>query len=43
MFGHAPKTYMRDTTVEHKYQPVVTTLADVQNYIKNVLRLESVA
>ena len=43
MFGHAPKTYMRDNTVEHKYQPVVTNVADVQKYINDVLRLESVA
>ena len=45
MFGHAPKTYMNDTTVEHKYQPVVTSSAeaDVQGYIRDVLRLESVA
>ena len=43
MFGHAPKTYMHDSTVEHHYQPVETNVADVDTYINNVLRLESVA
>ncbi len=43
MFGHAPKTYMRDNTVEHKYQPVVATSNELNTYINNVLRLESVA
>ncbi|MBR0036827.1 MAG: phosphoribosylformylglycinamidine synthase [Bacteroidales bacterium] len=43
MFGHAPKTYMRDNTVEHKYQPVSADVKDMQKYIRNVLRLESVA
>ena len=43
MFGHAPKTIMRDTTVEHHYAPVETEVSKIQEYIKNVLRLESVA
>ncbi len=43
MFGHAPKTYMRDNTVEHKYQPVVANSSELNTYINNVLRLESVA
>ena len=43
MFGHAPKTIMRDTTVEHHYAPVETELANIQKYINDVLRLESVA
>lgn len=43
MFGHAPKTYMHDSTVEHHYAPVQTETGKLQEYIKNVLRLESVA
>ena len=43
MFGHAPKTIMRDTTVEHHYAPVETEVANIQKYINDVLRLESVA
>ena len=43
MFGHAPKTYMRDTTVEHHYQAVKADVANIQKYIHDVLRLESVA
>ena len=43
MFGHAPKTYMHDTTVEHHYQPVVTEADQLDTYINNLLRLESVA
>ena len=43
MFGHAPKTIMRDTTVEHHYAPVETEVSKIQDYIKDVLRLESVA
>ena len=43
MFGHAPKTIMRDTTVEHHYAPVETEVSKIQDYIRDVLRLESVA
>lgn len=43
MFGHAPKTYMRDSTVEHHYQPIETKTSEIASYIRNVLRLESVA
>lgn len=43
MFGHAPKTYMRDTTVEHHYAPVAEDSSKLQEYINNVLRLEAVA
>ncbi len=43
MFGHAPKTYMRDNTVEHNYQPVSEDVKNLQQYIHDVLRLESVA
>jgi phosphoribosylformylglycinamidine synthase len=34
---------MRDTTVEHHYAPVETQQGHLQEYIKNVLRLEAVA
>lgn len=43
MFGHAPKTYMHDKTVTRHYAPVVTETGKLQEYIRNVLRLESVA
>ncbi|MBR5068517.1 MAG: phosphoribosylformylglycinamidine synthase [Bacteroidales bacterium] len=43
MFGHAPKTIMRDTTVEHHFAPVETEVSKIQDYIRDVLRLESVA
>ena len=48
MFGHSPKTYMRDETVEHKYAPVEYKLDNLDNlellgYLKQVLRLEAVA
>ena len=54
MFGHSPKTIMRDETVEHRYTPVAyvgkagTTgkagLSGVLNdYLEKVLRLEAVA
>ncbi len=43
MFGHAPKTYMHDSTVVHHYAPVVTESGKLQEYVRNVLRLESVA
>ena len=43
MFGHAPKTYMRDHTVEHHYAPVSVSDDRLQQYIRDVLRLESVA
>ena len=43
MFGHAPKTYMRDNTVKHSYEDIKTDAKNLQLYINNVLRLESVA
>ena len=43
MFGHAPKTYMYDSTVKHEYENVQTSDSELQTYINNVLRLESVA
>ena len=53
MFGSSPKTYMRDNTVERKYDVVTynltglnenTTLNDrISQYLKDVLQLEAVA
>ncbi len=53
MFGHSPKTIMRDETVEHHYAPVeyhsVDTTATIPSpqalnaYLEKVLRLEAVA
>ncbi|MCR4768999.1 MAG: phosphoribosylformylglycinamidine synthase [Bacteroidaceae bacterium] len=43
MFGHSPKTIMRDETVEHVYADVQYTATDIQKYLKDVLRLEAVA
>ena len=42
MFGHSPKTIMRDETVENHYQDVNTT-DTVSNLLQKVLRLEAVA
>lgn len=43
MFGKPPRTVMTDHTVEMTYQPVVYEESEVQHYLENVLRLESVA
>ena len=54
MFGHSPKTIMRDETVDHHYAPVeyqgkTKTAADaalsnaLNGYLEKVLRLEAVA
>ena len=50
MFGHSPKTIMRDKTVEHKYAPVEYQKDLVQlvplvllEYLERVLQLEAVA
>ena len=55
MFGHSPKTIMRDTTVERHYAPVEynkcntsnksnkSITSTLQSYLENVLQLESVA
>ena len=44
MFGHSPKTIMRDNNVEHHYKNVdnVDTNA-IEDYLKRVLQLEAVA
>ena len=43
MFGHSPKTYMRDETVERKYEDVTYSYNDIEQYLENVLQLEAVA
>ena len=43
MFGHSPKTYMRDETVVRKYEDAKYTIDKVDEYLSNVLRLEAVA
>ena len=43
MFGHSPKTIMRDNTVERKYDDVTYSQDKIQEYLKRVLQLESVA
>ncbi len=43
MFGHSPKTYMNDETVERKYENVTYSYNDVETYLENVLQLEAVA
>ncbi|MBO4826180.1 MAG: phosphoribosylformylglycinamidine synthase, partial [Prevotella sp.] len=49
MFGHSPKTIMRDETVENHYAPVEypkepqEALRKIDNYVERVLQLEAVA
>ena len=48
MFGHSPKTIMRDETVERHYAPVEYHLnhpdnSEILDYLKRVLQLEAVA
>ena len=50
MFGHSPKTIMRDKTVERKYAPVEYTgisgdsgLSGLSGHVERVLQLEAVA
>ena len=48
MFGHSPKTIMRDNTVERHYANVEYSLEDLDNpglleYLERVLQLEAVA
>ena len=43
MFGHSPKTYMRDNTVERKYEDVTYDEGNLNEYVARVLRLEAVA
>ena len=43
MFGHSPKTIMRDQTVERLYEPVAYDAAKFNEYLERVLQLEAVA
>lgn len=43
MFGHSPKTIMRDETVEHHYNTPAIEADKLNTYINNVLQLEAVA
>ena len=43
MFGSSPKTYMKDVTVERKYEDAQYDAVSIQEYVKNVLQLEAVA
>jgi len=43
LFGSSPKTIMIDSTTEHNYQAIHFEQHLIFDYIKNVLRLESVA
>lgn len=43
MFGHSPKTYMKDETTERLYENADYDKSKLNSYLKDVLRLESVA
>ncbi|MDR3118767.1 MAG: phosphoribosylformylglycinamidine synthase [Mediterranea sp.] len=43
MFGASPKTYMRDNTVERRYQNPDYQTSGLHEYLSNVLQLEAVA
>jgi len=43
MFGHSPKTYMRDETVERTYEDVTYSYNKIEEYLERVLQLEAVA
>ena len=43
MFGSSPKTIMTDKTIDRKYEAVEYTVAKMQDYVKQVLKLEAVA
>ena len=43
MFGHSPKTIMRDNTVERHYQNVTYSQDKINEYLERVLQLEAVA
>ncbi len=43
MFGHSPKTYMRDETVERTYENVEYDVKNLNKYVSGVLQLEAVA
>ncbi len=43
MFGHSPKTIMKDVTVEHHYEDVTYSADKIDEYLDRVLQLEAVA
>ncbi len=43
MFGHSPKTIMKDETVVRRYEDVTYSLEHIDEYLDNVLQLEAVA
>ncbi len=43
MFGHSPKTVMRDQTVVHHYEDATYSVDKIDEYLDNVLQLEAVA
>ncbi|MCM1108901.1 MAG: phosphoribosylformylglycinamidine synthase [Clostridium sp.] len=43
MFGHSPKTYMKDKTVVRTYENVSYDTTQLNEYIERVLQLEAVA
>jgi phosphoribosylformylglycinamidine synthase len=43
MFGHSPKTIMKDSTVERHYQDVTYSQDKIEEYLERVLQLEAVA
>jgi len=43
MFGHSPKTIMRDNTVERHYADVTYSQDKIEEYLERVLQLEAVA
>ena len=43
MFGHSPKTIMRDNTVERHYENVTYSQDKINEYLNRVLQLEAVA
>ena len=43
MFGHSPKTYMVDKTVERTYEDVTYEASRLNEYVSRVLQLEAVA
>ena len=43
MFGHSPKTIMKDETVERKYADVTYNIEKIDDYVARVLQLEAVA
>ena len=43
MFGHSPKTIMKDNTVVHTYKKVTYSQDKIEEYLERVLQLEAVA